>query len=138
MGGTYLGWREGHLPWIGGYLPWMGKGVITLDEGEGVPTLDGGYLPWMGWNLPWMGGGTYPLQVMPRAVCLLHPCRRTFLFMVLFGIKTLLCFTDDCDEVHYYSGGYRCLVDGDIAGVPTSAESVTVTVSVICRFALIL
>ena len=104
-GGTLPGPAGEGVPWPGGYPGWRG----TL--AGGVPwlggTLAGGGYP--GWGVPWPGrvpcpGGGYPGQggTLPggyplrttygvlatwRAVCLLHSCRRTFLFFYCFGIK---------------------------------------------------
>ena len=83
-----------HLHWRGGgYLGW-GEGVPTLDGGGGTYLGWGrGYLPWIGWE-----GGTYPLQVMPRAVCLLHSCSRTFLLVFVSVSDSVYAPSDNSAE----------------------------------------
>ena len=122
--GTYLGWERGTLlGWLKGiptldglrgYLPWMGWGGTNLGWGRRyLPWMGREYLPWMGrgtyleWGggtyLGWGGGGdAYPLQVMPRTVCLLHSCRRTFLFQYYFIFFTMC--KENCSSFVKFKG----------------------------------
>ena len=48
------------------------------------------------------------------------------------SLKSVSYFTDDCDHVEYYSGGYRYTADGQMAGIPNSALSQAITLDTIC------
>ena len=50
------------------------------------------------------------------------------------SLKSVSYFTDNCDNVEYYSGGYRCTADGKMAGTPNSALSQAITLDTICMF----
>ena len=48
-----------------------------------------------------------------------------------------LDFTDlefDCSNVNFYSGEYKCRMEGTMAGFTTAAESQGVTIDTICTF----
>ena len=97
-GGTLPGPARGGTL-VGGYPSWEGGTLAGGYPGRGVPcqggTHPGGTLPggvaWLGGTLAGgarSGGGGYPVRTTEgvfttrRAVCLLHSCRRTFLFLL--------------------------------------------------------
>ena len=44
-------------------------------------------------------------------------------------------FTDlefDCNNAEYYSGEYKCRMEGTMAGVPNAAESKGITIDTTC------
>ena len=48
-----------------------------------------------------------------------------------------LDFTDlefDCGNVNFYSGEYKCRMEGTMAGTATAAESESITIDTICTF----